>query len=109
MTNDNSLYLHVGKMIRKARTQRGLTQLDLASRIGLNRTSVSNIEKGRQKLLLHTFYGIAGVLQVDPATLFPASEPNDEKSLKRRIPPGLSPMERGFIEAGWVETDKKRR
>jgi transcriptional regulator with XRE-family HTH domain len=66
-------YAEVGRRVRQARERVGLTQEDLAARVSLSRTSVTNIEKGRQKLLLHTLYGLAAALQVSPVALLPGS------------------------------------
>lgn len=74
--NHEAFYLEVGKRIRKARERRRpkLTQDGLARLVGLTRTSITNVEKGRQKCLLHTLAEIARVLCVEPATLFPLYE-----------------------------------
>jgi transcriptional regulator with XRE-family HTH domain len=88
--NDTSyFYTAVGRLVREARDKAGLTQEALASRVGLTRTSVTNIEKGRQKLLLHTFCDLAGALGVLPDALLPESrespaEPEIEDLLKGR-------------------------
>jgi len=65
------VYFELGRLIREARDQRGLTQAELAASVGLTRTSVSNIEKGRQKMLLHTLYDFAGALGIEPKALLP--------------------------------------
>ncbi len=59
-----------------ARERAGLTQDALAARVSLSRTSVTNIEKGRQKVLLHTFWGLADALGVAPAVLLPDEDSN---------------------------------
>lgn len=46
-------HVAMGAKIRIVREALGLTQDDLATRVGLNRTSVTNIEAGRQRLILH--------------------------------------------------------
>ncbi len=48
-----------------------VTQENLAKLVGLTRTSLTNIEKGRQKILLHTFADLASALGVRPAELLP--------------------------------------
>ena len=68
------LYRLVGQRVREARTDRKVTQDNLAKAISLTRTSIANIEHGRQKLLLHTLCDIAAALQVEPATLIPDLE-----------------------------------
>lgn len=68
------IYTRVGREILQHRLNAGLSQAELASSIGLTRTSISNIEKGRQKMLLHTLVMIAESLRVPTASLLPASE-----------------------------------
>ena len=48
------IYEQIGREIAQYRTSIGLSQADLARSIGLTRSSISNIEKGRQKMLVHT-------------------------------------------------------
>lgn len=66
-------YEEVGRRICAARKQRNpsLTQDELARRVGLTRTSITNVEKGRQKCLLHTLADIASALQVEVSSLVP--------------------------------------
>lgn len=51
-----------------------MTQDALAEKLNLTRTSVINIEKGRQQVLLHTLVNIARALQVSPTDLIPGEE-----------------------------------
>ena len=62
----------LGLRIRKQREVRGLTQKDLADLVGLSRTSVTNIECGRQRLLVDQLFQIANALAVSLGELFPA-------------------------------------
>jgi transcriptional regulator with XRE-family HTH domain len=48
-----------------------MTQEALAKKVSLTRTSIINIEKGRQQILLHNLVDIARALQVSPAELIP--------------------------------------
>lgn len=66
------LYVEVGKLVRQARKRKGLTQLGLAQVLDVSRTSVTNVELGRQHVQLHTLYLIADTLGVDPRDLLPA-------------------------------------
>lgn len=65
------VYEKLGRLVKAARINAGLTQEDLASIISVSRTSISNIEAGRQKILLHTLYEIALGLGVDYRDLLP--------------------------------------
>ena len=72
-----TFYEAVGRRIRETR-QGKITQDALASLVSLTRTSIVNIEQGRQQIFLHTLVEIARALQVSPATLIPpASGPDD--------------------------------
>ena len=84
MTHDE-LYSEVGKRIREAREKRGLTQADLASAIALTRSSITNIEQGRQRLLLHTLCEVAVALHEEPHNLVP----NLDALLGRASPEGV--------------------
>lgn len=46
------IYILFGARVRQMREILGMTQADLAKRVGLTRTSVVNIEAGRQRVLL---------------------------------------------------------
>jgi transcriptional regulator with XRE-family HTH domain len=67
------LYADVGNKIRERREELGLTQQALASAVDLSRTSITNIEQGRQKLLVNTLFDIAKVLEVSMTDLLPES------------------------------------
>lgn len=62
-----------------------MTQEDLAGRVALTRTSITNIERGRQKLLVHTLAKIAEVLRVPIATLVPELKVDADASLDRAL------------------------
>jgi DNA-binding XRE family transcriptional regulator len=63
------IYRLIGAKIEQMRSQIGWTQDDLAKRIKLTRTSVTNIEAGRQRLLLHQIDDIAAAFQTTPKHL----------------------------------------
>ena len=42
-----------------------MKQIEVAAQIGLTRASLANIEKGRQKIMLHQIYRIAEALRVN--------------------------------------------
>ena len=67
-----------GEIVRERRVQAGLTQENLAARLGLSRTSVVNIERGRQGIPLASLPKFAAALGCEPAWLVPlsASEPS---------------------------------
>jgi transcriptional regulator with XRE-family HTH domain len=64
MADIHPLYVALGKRIRALRRQANLSQEDVAERVGLTRTSITNIERGRQQLQVHTLVAIADTLGV---------------------------------------------
>ena len=64
-------YRQLGERIRTLRKRRELSQDALARLVGLSRTSLTNIEIGRQHPPLHTFCEIVEQLQVDFSELLP--------------------------------------
>lgn len=83
----------VGERIKQLRTQAGLSQEDLADKLGLLRTSITNIETGKQKLTLASLYSLSatfnltfdeilppveGFIQKDPLDSFDANKLKDK-------------------------------
>jgi len=71
-----------------------MTQGELARLVGMTRTSISNIEGGRQKLQIHTLYDVAQALEVPPEALLPTQADPEPKAVEDRLPEGLTPEER---------------
>jgi transcriptional regulator with XRE-family HTH domain len=62
----------LGRRIRAARAGK-LTQAALGTRVNLSRTAITNIECGRQRLLVDQLVDIATVLGVPTTELLPSS------------------------------------
>lgn len=92
MIAEERLYSTVGKLIRIAREKVRLSQEDLSTQLGLTRTSVSNFERGKQHIQLHTLYQIADILDVPVSDLLPTVE---LVTVKSEIP---TPEQREIIE-----------
>ncbi|OIQ80717.1 anaerobic benzoate catabolism transcriptional regulator [mine drainage metagenome] len=66
-----AFYRQLGASIRTCRKRSNLSQEGLATLIGLTRTSLTNIENGRQHPPLHTLCEIVEKLKVDISELLP--------------------------------------
>lgn len=77
----DAVYAAFGRCVAYARKHRGLTQADVADRIGLGRSSVANIEAGRQHAPLHVAVDLAWALDVPLDALL------SESSLQVLLPP----------------------
>jgi len=62
--NEEELYRAVGMAISQRRRELKLTQDEVASKVGLSRASLANIETGRQKILLHYLYRLTSALEL---------------------------------------------
>jgi transcriptional regulator with XRE-family HTH domain len=68
-----TIYQAFGQAVATRRKMLKLTQAALASRVGISRASIANIERGRQTVQLHHVYLLASALQVAKiADLLPA-------------------------------------
>lgn len=74
------IYANIGQRIQRIRESRGMTQELLGKSLAppLTRASVANIESGKQRLLLHTFLQVSGVLDVPFHDLIPDTGPKKE-------------------------------
>jgi transcriptional regulator with XRE-family HTH domain len=69
-----------GHAVRQLRQERGMTQAELAVRLGLGRTSITNLEKGQQSPPLSMLPDIANALGVDPVQLVMKAMPGKHSS-----------------------------
>jgi transcriptional regulator with XRE-family HTH domain len=74
LQHNRDFYGAVGNQIAILRKSRGITQEQLAAKILMTRTSVINIEKGRQQVLVHTLFDISRALQVPVSKFLPGEE-----------------------------------
>jgi len=86
----DALYQAFGNLVRLNRERRpDLTQEKLGRLVGLSRTSIVNIEKGRQHIALHQLFALAEALKVRPEALLPSSAYGIASSwLAEKLPPG---------------------
>lgn len=71
VSSEEEFYARLGSRIAEERKLANLTQQGLADAIGLSRTSVTNIENGRQPLQVYTLLKIAVHLKVSINGLLP--------------------------------------
>lgn len=76
-----ALYEEIGGRIAIARRHTGLSQESLAAAIGVKRTSISNLEKGRQSVPLAQLYVIARTLGKSVLELLP-----DHEAVEAKLP-----------------------
>jgi transcriptional regulator with XRE-family HTH domain len=75
MSSVDDFYPEFGRRVRLARRRAHLSQDTLGRLTGLNRTSITNIEAGRQRIPLHLLLAFATALDVEPVELLPGGPP----------------------------------
>lgn len=58
-----------GERVRRRRTALGMTQEQLAAKVGMNRPDLSDIENGKHSPTLKTIERLAAALDVPPSAL----------------------------------------
>lgn len=80
---DRQITKVIGANVRKARLQANMTQECLAELIGLEWKSISNLENGRNSLLLPKIARIIQVLDISPNALFDGLPEPDRKAMEK--------------------------
>ncbi len=68
------IYVYVGQAVREHRDRCGFAQQELADAVGLTRTSITNLEQGRQQTPLHVLCRVADHLGVALKDLLPDTQ-----------------------------------
>lgn len=63
--NYDAFYVDLGSRIKEARRRLGITQSELAAAFSLSRSSVANLESGRQHPPVHIIVEMASLLQFE--------------------------------------------
>ncbi len=74
MREIDAFYASLGATIRQHREASGMTQQELGAILGLSRTSITNIERGRQRLLADQLQVVSRALSVPSDVLLRAAE-----------------------------------
>lgn len=69
--------IEIGDLIRKRRTELGLSQQDFAERVGISRASVANIERGKQSVSVQQLFEFSNGLNATPTDILPNYQRND--------------------------------
>lgn len=85
ITNIDNFYVELGIGIKNQRLHKGYSQEELGNFLGLTRTSIVNIEKGRQRPPVHTLYELASFLNVQITDLFPTEDEKKQLDFKKEM------------------------
>lgn len=93
MIDQDRLYAFIGEQLKSHRETRGLTQLQLAERVNLERTSITNIERGKQKLPLHVLFGVCHSMGIAVSDVLPRMDQVLEEQQMKRVVIGKQDMQ----------------
>jgi transcriptional regulator with XRE-family HTH domain len=105
MITPNDFYVKLGDSIRRRREELRLTQAELGESLGLSRTSVTNIERGRQRLLIDQFQRVCKTLDVSADVLLAGVNDTTlpvirQPSELKRMPTVAAYLQRTLVKAG---------
>jgi len=84
MADDDPLQRRVGARVRAARAAEGLSQEQVAQRVGMARSSIANLEAGRQDMSISRLALVAAAVNLNLADLI---RPEDLPELPAPPPP----------------------
>lgn len=96
MSGVDQFYEQFGARVRRARRQIGINQEELGHRVGLERSSISNIELGRQHVPLHMIMEFATALEVPAMSLLPGASAQPDPL--RDVPQGTRPFVEDILQ-----------
>lgn len=67
---DHTLEVTIGRNVARYRTQAGMTQAQLAEKIGVSTAFVSRVERGQKMMKVRTLYAVMQALNVSCDALF---------------------------------------
>ena len=97
----NPVNIAFGKKLAEKRKESGITQADLGRRVGLVRTTIANLEAGRQSVSLPLLYRIVQSLGNDLASLLPPIETGMENASAQDEDSATGEI--SARESGWAE------
>lgn len=82
-SSEEIFYKKLGTLIQRKRNVAGMNQEQLSLKLGIKRTSLTNIESGKQTIPAHLLYKLSNIFQSPIEELFPEhlDQGSDLKSL----------------------------
>lgn len=80
----HDIVAYTAAKIKDLRIAKGLTQEDFATALGLSRTSILNMEKGRHGITLENLYTVCILLECTPNDLLPPIKEHYEIVIKEK-------------------------
>jgi transcriptional regulator with XRE-family HTH domain len=104
MRQINDFYAALGARIRMLRDQRDYTQQELADLVGLKRTSITNVERGTQRLMADQLLAVARALDTRLEDLFYGVS-SEETAERPQVDKAEMPTVARFVEKVLADTE----
>lgn len=101
ITDIDKFYIDLGENIKNLREKLGYSQEEIGKYLDLTRTSIVNIEKGRQRSPLHTLYELASFFNVDINALLPQKNEKNQTDLMKEVEENLRSLEQTFKDVSF--------
>jgi transcriptional regulator with XRE-family HTH domain len=100
----SDLQIRFGKMVRSLRTERKMTQDDLADKSGLTKDMITKLERGLSGASFESIGKLATAFDADPAALFSAEAQlrKARSKTRQRISEMLTVLHEDDLK--WIET-----
>ncbi|QMV42665.1 helix-turn-helix domain-containing protein [Cohnella cholangitidis] len=95
---EHLIYTEIGRKIREERDKKGWTQQELSDMVELTRSSIANIELGRQKIQVHVLYTFAKLFGINPTDLMPQTNQIYQDEVITDEKESLDKESRDFLE-----------
>ncbi len=83
--NQQLLLTAIGEAISSRRLEANITQLDLATSVGITRSYISDVERGLRNVTICTLDKIAGALSTTAAEILYDAERRERAAIKRTL------------------------
>lgn len=91
--------MNVGYLIKKARNEKGMTQEELAEKVGVKKSAVAKWENGRvSEIKRSNLKNLADALGLNPNQLLGDTEPSQYENQKPAEDDGLTDDQRALID-----------
>jgi transcriptional regulator with XRE-family HTH domain len=89
MVDRDALYSQIGEKVRLLRINMSLNQEDVSKKVGMTRSSIAQIEAGKQAVSIYTLYRLGEVLNRPITDILPSADQFDAYSANRFEEKGL--------------------
>ena len=100
-------YEKLGMRVRQQRTLRGMTQGELADRVGVSTSFIGHIERGEKKASVETIVALCNAMEVSPSALLQDSLSNAVMQSQMSLDEDSKELMNGLMQVLREHTERK--